>query len=84
VTLTRRPYPSGYREAVARCREVHVPRDYPHRRPESPGARMLEAVGSKALKLVRTAIGPVRIGDLPIGKHRLLTEAEIRQLSLRK
>jgi pseudouridine synthase len=46
--------------------------------------RMLEAVGSKALKLVRTAIGPVRIGDLPIGKHRLLTEAEIRQLSLRK
>jgi pseudouridine synthase len=46
--------------------------------------RMLEAVGSKVLKLVRTAIGPVRIGDLPIGKHRLLTEAEIRQLSLRK
>jgi len=46
--------------------------------------RMLEAVGSKVLKLVRTAIGPVRIGDLPIGKHRLLTEAEIRQLSPRK
>ena len=46
--------------------------------------RMLEAVGSKVLKLVRTAIGPVRIGDLPIGKHRLLTEAEIRQLNPRK
>ena len=46
--------------------------------------RMLEAVGSKVLKLVRTAIGPVRIGDLPIGKHRLLTEAEIRQLSPQK
>ena len=46
--------------------------------------RMLEAVGSKVLKLVRTAIGPVRIGDLPIGKHRLLTEEEIRQLSPRK
>jgi 23S rRNA pseudouridine2605 synthase len=46
--------------------------------------RMLEAVGSKVLKLVRTAIGPVRIGDLPIGKHRLLTEAEIRQLSPRR
>jgi len=46
--------------------------------------RMLEAVGSKVLKLVRTAIGPVRIGDLPIGKHRFLTEEEIRQLSPRK
>jgi 23S rRNA pseudouridine2605 synthase len=46
--------------------------------------RMLEAVGSKVLKLVRTAIGSVRIGDLPIGKHRLLTEEEIRQLSPRK
>ncbi|HXA03615.1 MAG TPA: pseudouridine synthase [Bryobacteraceae bacterium] len=46
--------------------------------------RMLEAVGSKVLKLVRIAIGPVRIGDLPIGKHRLLTEEEIRQLSPRK
>jgi 16S rRNA U516 pseudouridylate synthase RsuA-like enzyme len=41
---------------------------------------MLEAVGSKVLKLVRTAIGPVRIGDLPIGKHRVLTEEEVRQL----
>lgn len=46
--------------------------------------RMLEAVGSKVLKLVRTAIGPVRIGDLPIGKHRPLTEEEICQLRLRK
>ena len=46
--------------------------------------RMLEAVGSKVLKLVRTAIGPVRIGDLPIGKHRLLTDEEIRQLSPRR
>jgi 16S rRNA U516 pseudouridylate synthase RsuA-like enzyme len=26
------------------------------------------------LKLVRTAIGPIRIGDLPIGKWRELTE----------
>ena len=26
--------------------------------------RMLEAVDSKVLKLVRTAIGPIRIGDL--------------------
>ena len=46
--------------------------------------RMLEAVGSKVLKLVRTAIGPVRIGDLPIGEYRPLTGEEIRQLSPRR
>ena len=42
--------------------------------------RMLEAVGSKALKLVRTAIGPIRIGDLPIGRYRQLSPAELGQL----
>jgi len=42
--------------------------------------RMLEAVDSKVLKLVRTAIGPLRIGDLPIGKYRPLTPAEVLSL----
>ena len=42
--------------------------------------RMLEAVGSKVLKLVRTAIGEVEIGDLVIGSYRPLMEREIRQL----
>jgi 23S rRNA pseudouridine2605 synthase len=42
--------------------------------------RMIEALGSKVLKLVRTAIGPIRIDDLPIGKWRPLTLAEIRLL----
>ena len=42
--------------------------------------RMIDAVGSKVLKLVRTAIGPIRIGDLQIGKWRQLTEAEVRAL----
>jgi 23S rRNA pseudouridine2605 synthase len=42
--------------------------------------RMLEAVGSKVVKLVRVAIGPVRIGDLQIGKWRLLSAAEVREL----
>jgi len=41
--------------------------------------RMIEAVGGKVLKLVRTAIGPLRIGDLPIGKWRRLTPEEVRQ-----
>jgi pseudouridine synthase len=42
--------------------------------------RMLEAAGSKVLELVRVAIGPVRIGELPIGKWRHLTGAEVRDL----
>jgi len=43
--------------------------------------RMLEAVDSKVSKLVRIAIGPVRIGDLPIGKWRPLEPEEVRALS---
>ncbi len=46
--------------------------------------RMLEAVNSKVLKLVRTAIGPVRIAELTIGKYRPLTEAEVGVLAKKK
>ena len=42
--------------------------------------RMVEAIGSKVIKLTRVAIGPVRIGDLQIGKWRHLAEAEVRAL----
>ena len=42
--------------------------------------RMVEAIGSKALKLVRTGIGGLRIGELPIGKHRELTAEEVKML----
>ena len=42
--------------------------------------RMLEAVDSKALKLVRTQIGPIRIGNLEIGKWRRLTAREVESL----
>jgi 23S rRNA pseudouridine2605 synthase len=42
--------------------------------------RMIEAIGSKVLKLVRTAIGGLRIGDLPIGRYRELTPAEVTLL----
>ncbi len=45
--------------------------------------RMLEAVGSKVLKLVRTAIGEVQIGELVIGSYRPLTEREVHQLNSR-
>jgi 23S rRNA pseudouridine2605 synthase len=42
--------------------------------------RMLEAIGSKVLKLVRTAIGGLHIGDLSIGRYRELTPAEVTLL----
>jgi len=43
--------------------------------------RMVEAVGSKVLKLVRTAIGPVEIGELKIGTWRDLAAEEVAVLS---
>lgn len=42
--------------------------------------RMLEAVESGVLKLVRTAIGPIVIGKLEIGRWRFLTAGEIKAL----
>jgi len=43
--------------------------------------RMVEAIGSKVLKLVRTAIGPIEIAGLEIGKFRPLTPAEVKSLT---
>ncbi len=43
--------------------------------------RMVEAIDSKVLKLVRVAIGPVRIADLEVGQWRELTVAERRGLT---
>jgi pseudouridine synthase len=42
--------------------------------------RMLEAVESKVSKLVRVGIGPVRIGELGIGKWRNLSADEVQEL----
>lgn len=42
--------------------------------------RMIEAVGSRVRKLVRIAIGDVKIGDLPIGRWRHLGPEEIKLL----
>jgi pseudouridine synthase len=43
--------------------------------------RMIEAIGSKVLKLVRTGIGPIEIAGLKIGTWRPLAEREIDMLS---
>ncbi len=42
--------------------------------------RMVEALGGKVLKLVRTRLGPLGIGSLQIGKHRPLTSREVGEL----
>jgi 23S rRNA pseudouridine2605 synthase len=42
--------------------------------------RMIEAIGSKVRKLVRIAIGPIRIDKLEVGKYRALTPKEVELL----
>ena len=44
--------------------------------------RMVETLGAKVLKLVRTKFGKIEIGDLQIGKYRMLTDREIRDLKV--
>ena len=43
--------------------------------------RMLSACGHEVLRLMRVAIGPLALGDLPKGAWRRLTKAEISALS---
>jgi pseudouridine synthase len=44
--------------------------------------RMMEAVGYKVLKLVRTRIGPVTLAGLAVGKWRELTPQEVRAIAV--
>ncbi len=46
--------------------------------------RMVEALGAKVLKLVRTRIGGIGMGGLEIGKFRELTPEEVRSLQARR
>jgi len=43
--------------------------------------RMLEAIESRVLKLVRVRLGPLDLAGLPIGTWRDLTEAEVARLA---
>lgn len=42
--------------------------------------RMLDAVGHPVLKLKRTRLGPLALGDLPVGQYRYLTDREANAL----
>jgi 23S rRNA pseudouridine2605 synthase len=42
--------------------------------------RLCEAIGHPALKVLRVALGPLRLGDLPRGAFRPLNESEVRAL----
>lgn len=42
--------------------------------------RMLAKVGHKVQKLVRVAVGPVRLADMPAGAYRKLTPQEVKAL----
>lgn len=42
--------------------------------------RILARIGHKVLQLRRVAIGPLVLGDLPLGMHRKLTAREIKSL----
>lgn len=42
--------------------------------------RILAAVGHKVMKLRRTQIGPLKLGELPVGAHRQLTSHELAEL----
>jgi 23S rRNA pseudouridine2605 synthase len=42
--------------------------------------RMIEALGAKVMKLTRVAIGPIRIGELQVGKYRHLEPEELASL----
>ena len=42
--------------------------------------RMLARVGHKVLRLKRIALGPLRLGDMPVGAYRELTHREVVEL----
>ena len=42
--------------------------------------RMCDAVGLEVIRLKRTSVGPLRLGNLPSGKYRELTKQEIMAL----
>lgn len=41
---------------------------------------MCSAIGHKVIKLKRIQIGPIKLGNLPVGRYRFLREEEVRTI----
>jgi len=44
--------------------------------------RLFESQGFPVLSLTRTQIGPIKLGELPLGKYRVLAASEVRALTM--
>ena len=42
--------------------------------------RLIEELGMKVLRLVRIDFGPINLGDMKVGRHRVLNEVEVTNL----
>ncbi len=42
--------------------------------------RLFAALGHEVVELRRTQVGPIRLGELPTGKWRVLTPTEVKSL----
>jgi len=42
--------------------------------------RILASIGHKVVQLKRVAIGPIRLGTMPVGAHRMLSRDEVKAL----
>lgn len=87
LTLLRRPIVlDGYRIAPPEVRLLRRAGDKAwvqvviHEGRNRQVRRMCQAAGLAVLRLKRTREGDLRLGDLPLGKWRSLTEAEIENL----
>jgi pseudouridine synthase len=75
-----------FRAAGARLRVIATRRDTSvvditiHEGKNRQVRRMFEAVGHPVLELSRLRFGPLKLGDLPPGHARQLTEREVAQL----
>jgi len=76
-TLPDRPVPIRFRKSVPTAWLQITLREGMNRQVR----RMTAAVGHPTVRLIRIAIGPVLLGDLPPGQWRDLTSGEIAQLS---
>lgn len=75
----RRTYPAEVRVMSGRGRHTWVSISIVEGRNRQV-RRMFEAVGCDVVKLKRTEVGPLKLGDLPSGKSRRLTDREVAML----